>query len=163
MKDINQLYSKNSVTSKSRSEIRTSYCTKPCSASRNNNSSWSVFFFTGVRRYETKHIQEENKQMRSCYIHMHAHTCTHSLTHSPMLSLQSRNTPVSGWLSCAGLVVSDTELFSCGSIRIVLCVLTQIRIQFKYFSLAWIFNFQILLILTEARFFKTDCYFIIWI
>lgn len=91
---------------------------------------------------------------------MHAYTYAHSLTHSPILSLQSRNTPVSGWLSCASLVVSDIEVFSCGSIHIVLCVLTQIRIQFKCFSLAWIFNFQILLALTEARFFKTDCLFI---
>lgn len=57
LKDINQLYNKNSVTSKSRSEIRTSYCTKLCSAGRNKNSSWNVFF-SGIRRYETEHIQE---------------------------------------------------------------------------------------------------------
>lgn len=53
MKDINQLYDKNSVTSKSRSSTALNHAVPA-----ETEIAAEIYFFTGVRRYETEHIQE---------------------------------------------------------------------------------------------------------
>jgi len=129
------------VTSKSKSEASTSNCTKLCSASRSKNSSRNIFV-TGVKRYHTGH-RWEIRYTDEKLLFLHARTHTHTQIHSLTRTLQSRNTPVSGWLRCASPGVSDSKFFSCGYGSIVLCVLIQIRSQLNYFSLAWLLTFQI--------------------
>lgn len=132
------------MTSKSRSEDSTTNCTKLCSASRSKNSSQNIFV-TGVRRYHTGHMWEiRYTNEKLLFLHAHTHAHIHSTTHS-FTRLQSRNTPVSGWLCCASPVVADSDIFffSCGYVSIVLFVLIHIRIQLNYLSLAWLVTFQI--------------------